>query len=97
MVARTRRNQIQLWLPPTLLVDVAVAGDEDAGDDEDGEGVLVVEPEHEVVRPRVLHLGRPHQQLLHVLEGAVHGGGGGGQLDLPTNTNAVSGDKPGLL
>ena len=97
MVARTGRDQIRLWRPPTLLVDVAVAGDEDAGDNEDGEGVLVVEPEHEVVRPRVLHLGRPHQQLLHVLEGAVHGGGGAGLLDLPTNTKAVSRDKPGLL
>ena len=51
MVARTGRDQIRLWRPPTLLVDVAVAGDEDAGYNEDGEGVLVVEPEHEIIYP----------------------------------------------
>ena len=57
----------------TFAVNVAVACDEDDADGEDGEGVLVVEPEHDIVRPRVLNLRLPVEQLLRVLKEAVHG------------------------
>ena len=56
----------------TFSVNVVIAGDEDHTHGEDGEGVLVVEPKHQVVRPRVLFLRLPVDQLLHVLEAAVH-------------------------
>ena len=56
----------------TCFVNVAIAGDEDHAHGEDSEGVLVVEPEHHVVRPRVLDLGLPVDQLLRVLEEVVH-------------------------
>ena len=56
----------------TFGVNVVIAGDEDHAHGEDSEGVLVVEPEHHVVRPRVLDLGLPVDQLLRVLEEVVH-------------------------
>ena len=58
----------------TCAVDVAVARDEDPADGEDGEGVLVVEPEHQVVRPRVLDLRLSVDKLLRILEEVVHVG-----------------------
>ena len=56
----------------TCAVDVAITGDEDDAHGEDSEGVLVVQPEHHVVRPGVLDLGLPVDQLLRVLEEVVH-------------------------
>ena len=56
----------------TFGVNVVIAGDEDHAHGEDREGVLVVEPEHQVVRPRVLDLWLPVDQLCRVLEVVVH-------------------------
>ena len=56
----------------TCAVDVSITGDEDDAHGEDSEGVLVVKPEHHVIRPRVLDLGLPVYQLLRVLEEVVH-------------------------
>ena len=56
----------------TCAVNVAITGDEDHADREDSEGVLVMEPEHHIVRPRVLNLRLSVDQLLCVFEEVVH-------------------------